>query len=185
MSVVVQKFGGTSLGSLDRIRHVGRRCLATRARGEDLVVVVSAMAGETDRLLSLARQMECPELACEGDLMVATGKTPSQLIEYLYSLVGPHYYDRVDLHYPDDQRDQIIGRVAERRSKVDGRDVTRQEVFGGNGAPIAGVRYFCQDGSWLLVRFSGTEPVLRIYAECPSPEAVQELLAAGREMAGL
>jgi len=119
------------------------------------------------------------------DLMVATGKTPSQLIEYLYSLVGPHYYDRVDLHYPDDQRDQIIGRVAERRSKVDGRDVTRQEVFGGNGAPIAGVRYFCQDGSWLLVRFSGTEPVLRIYAECPSPEAVQELLAAGREMAGL
>lgn len=119
------------------------------------------------------------------DLMVATGKTPSQLIAYLYSLVGAHYYDRVDLHYPQEQRDAIIGRVAETRPQVAGHAVARQEVFGGNGEPIGGVRYTLDDGSWLLVRFSGTEPVLRIYAECRSLVAVRRVLDAGVEMAGL
>src|SRR5205823_6506000 len=119
------------------------------------------------------------------DLMVSTGKTPAQLLEYLYSLVGPHYYDRVDLHYPSDQRDAIIGRVAEQRSDLAGASVAKQEVFGGNGAPIGGVRFTRQDGSWLLVRFSGTEPVLRVYAEAPTIEEVHKMLDAGRSMAGL
>lgn len=119
------------------------------------------------------------------DLMVSTGKTPSQLIAYLYGLVGPHYYDRTDLHYPQDQREAIIGRVAEPRDQLVVGAVVRQEVFGRNGEPIGGVRFTLADKSWLLVRFSGTEPVLRIYAECGTPEAVSALLSAGRGLSGL
>ncbi len=120
------------------------------------------------------------------DLMVATGRTPSQLIEHLYSLVGPHYYDRVDCHYPQEERDRIIGRVGEGRQELKGARVAQQERFGGeNGTSLNGVRFTLEDGSWLLVRFSGTEPLLRIYAETSSKEEVEHMLAAGRAMAGV
>src|SRR5881275_2687377 len=56
MSLIVQKFGGTSVADVDRIRHVAGIVGATRAAGRDVVVVVSAMAGETNRLLALALQ---------------------------------------------------------------------------------------------------------------------------------
>ena len=55
--LVVQKFGGTSVGDLDRIRRVARRCLERRRAGDDVVVVVSAMAGETDRLIALSNRL--------------------------------------------------------------------------------------------------------------------------------
>jgi phosphomannomutase len=48
-----------------------------------------------------------------------------------------------------------------------------------------GFRFRLQDGAWLLVRFSGTEPVVRIYAEAASPQRVQRLLAEGRKIAGI
>ena len=48
------------------------------------------------------------------DLMVKTGKTPSQLIDYLFSKVGPHYYDRMDIEFPATERQAITGRVAEK-----------------------------------------------------------------------
>ncbi|MCA9694740.1 MAG: aspartate kinase [Myxococcales bacterium] len=55
--LLVQKFGGTSVGTLERIRACARRCLETRAKGHDLVVVVSAMSGETNRLISVANEL--------------------------------------------------------------------------------------------------------------------------------
>ena len=119
------------------------------------------------------------------DLMVATDKTAQELVQYLYSLVGPHYYDRLDFQYPQDQRDRIIQRVAQERKELAGQGVTQQQLFGGTGGPINGVRFTLEDTSWLLVRFSGTEPLLRIYAETPTPERVKLLLAAGRDLAGL
>ncbi|MBI2887406.1 MAG: phosphoglucomutase/phosphomannomutase family protein [Chloroflexi bacterium] len=118
------------------------------------------------------------------DLMVSTGKSPSQLVEHLYSLVGPHYYDRLDLHFPPDQRSAIIGRVAGERKAVGAHSVAHREAFGSDGA-LNGVRFTFADAGWLLVRFSGTEPVLRIYAETSSPQRVAELLQRGRELAGL
>ncbi|MBK7399156.1 MAG: aspartate kinase [Myxococcales bacterium] len=74
MSLVVMKFGGTSVGNVDRIRNVARRCLATQAAGHDVVVIVSAMAGETNRLLGLAHEFgEIPD-AREMDALAATGE---------------------------------------------------------------------------------------------------------------
>src|SRR5947199_5334501 len=74
MSLIVQKFGGTSVADVDRIRHVAGIVGATRAAGRDVVVVVSAMAGETNRLLALARQAARTPDERESDALVATGE---------------------------------------------------------------------------------------------------------------
>jgi len=74
---VVQKFGGTSVGSVERIRAVARRCLATQRQGNEVVVIVSAMAGETNRLLALARQINPEPDERECDVIAATGEQVS------------------------------------------------------------------------------------------------------------
>jgi aspartate kinase len=77
VSVVVQKFGGTSVGSLEWIRRVADRVARTRAAGHDVIVVVSAMAGETDRLLTLGGAL-CPRAPDrETDVLVSTGEQVS------------------------------------------------------------------------------------------------------------
>ncbi len=77
MALIVQKFGGTSVADVGRIRNVARRALATQRAGNDVVVVVSAMAGETNRLLDLARQAcERPDER-EQDVVAATGEQVS------------------------------------------------------------------------------------------------------------
>ncbi len=57
MALVVQKFGGTSMGSIERIKNAAARAIAEKRAGNQVVVIVSAMAGETDRLLRLAREL--------------------------------------------------------------------------------------------------------------------------------
>ena len=78
--LVVQKFGGTSVGSVDRIREVAKRCIATQREGHDVVVIVSAMSGETNRLLALAKQVNDDppaEYERELDVIAATGEQVS------------------------------------------------------------------------------------------------------------
>jgi len=77
MTLLVQKYGGTSVGSLDRIRAVAARVEKSRAEGRDLVVVVSAMAGETNRLIALARDLSAQPAARELDALVASGEQVS------------------------------------------------------------------------------------------------------------
>lgn len=74
MSLIVQKFGGTSVGSVERIQNVAKRVLATRAQGHQVIVVVSAMAGETDRLVNLAKQIHSDPIGPEMDMLIATGE---------------------------------------------------------------------------------------------------------------
>ncbi|MBM2827178.1 MAG: phosphomannomutase, partial [Dehalococcoidia bacterium] len=120
------------------------------------------------------------------DFMVQTGKTASQLVEYLYSKVGPHYYDRWDLLFPQGQRDAIIQRVLEGQPQpVDGAAVEHKDRYHGDDGSVTGVRFRMGRGKWLLIRFSGTEPVLRVYAEAPSLELVEALLSQGRKLTGL
>ena len=75
--LIVQKYGGTSLGTIARIRRVARRCLATQRQGHQVAVVVSAMAGETNRLLALARKIHDDTDDREVDVIVATGEQVS------------------------------------------------------------------------------------------------------------
>ncbi len=74
MSLIVQKYGGTSVGDVERIKRVARRVVQAKAEGHDLVVVVSAMAGETDRLLGLAAEVSDAPDERELDVIVATGE---------------------------------------------------------------------------------------------------------------
>jgi len=74
MSFIVQKYGGTSVGSPDRIRNVAKRVAESRQAGHRLVVVVSAMSGETDRLLKLAREVNPEAAAREVDVLLSTGE---------------------------------------------------------------------------------------------------------------
>jgi aspartate kinase len=75
--LVVQKFGGTSVGTVERIREVAKRCLETQAEGHDVVVIVSAMSGETNRLLALAKQVNDDPSERELDVIAATGEQVS------------------------------------------------------------------------------------------------------------
>ena len=77
MALVVQKYGGTSVGTVERIKNVAKKVVAARQRGNEVVVVVSAMAGETNRLLALAQQIsELPDER-ERDVLLASGEQVS------------------------------------------------------------------------------------------------------------
>ncbi len=77
MSLIVQKYGGTSVGTLERIQHVVRKVQARAAEGHQMVVVLSAMAGVTDRLIKLAHDMSPEPLERELDVLMATGEQQS------------------------------------------------------------------------------------------------------------
>ncbi len=74
MSLIVQKFGGTSVGSIERIQAVAKKLQAYQQQGDQLVVVVSAMSGETNRLLALASQISPHPQGRELDVLLATGE---------------------------------------------------------------------------------------------------------------
>ncbi len=113
------------------------------------------------------------------DLMVRTGKTPSELLDYLYSKIGPHYYQRIDVEFPEDERQAINNRIESNFPKsIDGVEVVKTNATDGFHFTLA-------DTGWLLIRFSGTEPVLRIYAESDSRARVGRLLEFGKELAGV
>jgi aspartate kinase len=74
MGLIVQKYGGTSVGDLNRIRNVAERVAKVKASGDEVVVVVSAMAGETDRLVSLAHEISSNPSEREMDLLLSSGE---------------------------------------------------------------------------------------------------------------
>ena len=74
MALFVQKYGGTSVGSTERIKNVARRVAKFYAQGHELVVVVSAMSGETNRLITLAKEIQTNPDPRELDVMVSTGE---------------------------------------------------------------------------------------------------------------
>jgi len=113
------------------------------------------------------------------DFMLKTGKTPSQLLDYLYSKVGPHYYQRRDFTFPEGKRQTITKGVSDNLPQsIEGVKVVKVNTTDGFHLTLA-------DTTWLLIRFSGTEPVLRIYAESDSPARVERLLELGRKLAGV
>lgn len=113
------------------------------------------------------------------DLMVKTGKNPSELVEYLYSKVGPHYYRRVDVEFPGEKRQSIIENLRNNPPEsIDNSKVLKIDTEDG-------FRYVLADNSWLLIRFSGTEPIIRVYAETDSTERAERMLKLGRDLAGV
>jgi len=113
------------------------------------------------------------------DLMVKTGKTPSELINYLYSKVGPHHFKRIDIEFPESERQTINKHIRDNSPEsIDGVKVVKSDT-------TDGFRFTLVDTTWLLIRFSGTEPVLRIYTESNTPTRVDKLLELGKKLAGV
>jgi phosphomannomutase len=114
------------------------------------------------------------------DLMVQTGKSPSQLLAHLYEKLGAcYYYDRVDTRFPPERRPQAKERLdGAKPERLAGLTVT--DII-----TLDGYKYELEDGGWLLIRFSGTEPVIRVYCETTDESKVQPLLDAGLSLAGL
>lgn len=114
------------------------------------------------------------------DLMVRTGKSPTELVDQLFKVLGREYhYARWDLRFPSASRGEIAKRVADfKPTALDGSNVIDLLTQDGHKLKLA-------DGSWLLIRFSGTEPLLRIYTETTSIERVHTLLETGANAAGV
>jgi len=111
------------------------------------------------------------------DLQVRTGKTPSQLIDWLFGKVGPHYYDRIDARIDPAQREAIKARLnAAQPDQLAGLRVVRKDT-------TDGYKFILEDGGWLLIRMSGTEPLMRVYCETGREALVQPLLDAGVKLA--
>lgn len=117
---------------------------------------------------------------CFLDLMVRTGKSPSELIEHLYDKLGAsYYYDRIDTRFPSEKRPEARERLEQASPEtLAGLKVT-------DIVTIDGFKYELEDGGWLLIRFSGTEPIIRVYCETTDEDKVRPLLDEGLELAGL
>ena len=113
------------------------------------------------------------------DMMVRSRKTLSTLIEDLHEKVGPHSYDRWDVKFDLMQRTSIQQRVDNATPKtLAGRKVEHIDTKDGR-------KFLLKDGFWSLIRFSGTEPLLRIYAEGSSSKEVTALLQETLNITGL
>ena len=113
------------------------------------------------------------------DMMVQTGKKPSELLDLLFEKVGPHYYDRIDSRFDAVQKPEILANVAAARpSTIGGLAVT-------DIVTVDGHQFIMEDGGWVLVRFSGTEPIIRVYCETTHEDRVAAILDDGMKIAGL
>ena len=154
-------------------RRLGPKLIAERAliAGEESGgYAVRGHVPERDGVLSGLLLLDC---------MVRTGRTASQLLADLHAELGPHEYGRADVELRAGERDAIAERVAAAAPEtIAGLPVVSRDR-------TDGFRYVLEGGWWLLLRFSGTEPLLRVYAELPSAEQVRRALADGRALAGV
>ena len=113
------------------------------------------------------------------DMMVRTGLRPSALVEELFAKVGAHYYDRIDSPLPPGERAPREEMVRQAEPKtVGGLKVTGRNT-------LDGYKLGLEDGGWLLIRFSGTEPIVRVYCETTRQDRVQPILQDGLRILGL
>ncbi len=109
------------------------------------------------------------------------GRWPvSKAIAHLHEIAGPSSYRRIDVHCDRDAYSALKARLlaelpVKAPTQLAGRPVVRTQTLSTND----GFKFFADDGSWLLIRFSGTEPLVRVYTEAVSQQAVDEIVAAG------
>jgi phosphomannomutase len=112
------------------------------------------------------------------DLMARREKDLPGLLTELFEKVGPHYYDRIDITMSPEAR----ARVQETISGLEPVEIAGLPVIGVDRTD--GLRFMMGEGSWALIRLSGTEPLMRIYCEVRSEDQVQPVLQAVKEMTG-
>ncbi|MFN0148134.1 MAG: phosphoglucomutase/phosphomannomutase family protein [Dehalococcoidia bacterium] len=112
------------------------------------------------------------------DYVAATGKPPSQLLDEVFAITGPHYYERLDFDLEPGSNARVKATLdAMAPAAIAGRPVVSSDR-------VDGWRFFVKEG-WLLFRLSGTEPLLRIYTEVTDQALVKPILEAGKALAGV
>ncbi|HEY1419226.1 MAG TPA: phosphoglucomutase/phosphomannomutase family protein, partial [Candidatus Dormibacteraeota bacterium] len=118
-----------------------------------------------------------------ADMMVRSGKPVSQLLADLEQRVGPHAYARHDIHLPRESYDTDRARILDTLEKNEPAEVA--------GVPVQrvrsddGIKLYLEDGSWVLLRASGTEALIRVYSEAADSAAVDSRLAALEDIVGI
>lgn len=113
------------------------------------------------------------------DMMVKLGVKASGLVEALFEKVGPHFYDRIDTPLPPGERKIYQKNIESSSPKtIGGLKVTGLET-------LDGYKFSLEDGGWLLIRFSGTEPIVRVYCETTHEDRVQPILQDGLKIVGI
>lgn len=112
------------------------------------------------------------------DLMVQLDKKPSELIDLLFSKIGAHYYDRFDTRFTGDRKQREEQIKTAKPESIAGLKVTDLNT-------TDGFKFCLEDGGWLLIRFSGTEALMRVYCETTHKDKVQDILNEGLRIAGI
>jgi phosphomannomutase len=112
------------------------------------------------------------------DMMVKLNRKPAELKELLFSKVGPHYYDRVDAGFTGDRKMREQRILNAKPETIGGLKVTGLDT-------TDGYKFLLGDQGWLLIRFSGTEPIMRVYTETTEKDRVQAIIDDGLRIAGL
>jgi phosphomannomutase len=116
-------------------------------------------------------------------MIIKTGKPLSAILGALYEKVGPHAYDRRDIRQPRDGYDDLKERVYREFSENPPTEFLGASVV--RSRSDDGFKFYFEDGSWVLVRFSGTEPLLRVYSEADSKDRVDALIQAMIDRLGI
>ena len=154
MALIVQKYGGTSVGSPERIRAVAEKVKAYRDRGDQVVVVVSAMSGETNRLIALANEVNQQPSAREMDVLLSTGEqvTIALLSMALHSLgVDARSYTGAQVHIRTDSAHSKA-----RITDIDGTRV-RTDLEAGRVVVVAGFQGMDETGSITTLGRGGSD----------------------------
>jgi len=112
------------------------------------------------------------------DMMVKLSKKPSELLQLLFEKVGPHYYDRVDRTFRGNRLEYEKKILAAKPETIAGLKVTGLDT-------LDGFKFNLEDGGWMLIRFSGTEPMARVYCETTHKELIPQILKDGLDILGL
>jgi phosphomannomutase len=113
------------------------------------------------------------------DFMVRTGKKPTELLRLLFEKLGAeYYYDRIDTPFRGDRKDREATILEANPKTLGGLKVTGLVT-------LDGFQFKLEDGGWMLIRFSGTEPIMRVYCETTHADKVQAILQDGLRVAGL
>lgn len=112
------------------------------------------------------------------DFMVRTGKKPTELLKVLFDKVGEHFYDRVDTPFSGDRQTREKMILDAKPKTLGGLKVTELVT-------VDGFQFKLEDGGWLLIRFSGTEPIMRVYCETTHKDKVKAILDDGLKVAGI
>jgi len=112
------------------------------------------------------------------DFMVRTGKKPTELLKMLFEKVGEHFYDRVDTPFSGDRKTREKMILDANPETIGGLKVSELIT-------VDGFQFKLEDGGWLLIRFSGTEPIMRVYCETTHGDKVQAILEDGLKIAGI